>query len=165
LRSALRAYIAAFERRGGRVERAEDRDAGRGADGERRGAPAIVHRLEAVEIDIDQRRAGVVALHIGERTLELALETAAVERVGSGSTSTRASSSRMRARVLQLRGERVDLGGKPHDDGARRRPWRPVVAGGALAGLAAQRRPGRPGYLGLARGFALFRVMPPSPAT
>jgi hypothetical protein len=42
-------------------------------------AVRIVDRLEAVKVDIDQRRVGAVALVIGERARELALEAAAIE--------------------------------------------------------------------------------------
>src|SRR6185312_8524247 len=42
-------------------------------------AVPVVHGFEAVEVDIDQRGRCVIPLHIGERTGELALETAAVE--------------------------------------------------------------------------------------
>ena len=45
-------------------------------------AVTVVHRLEPVEIDIDQRRAGAVAFDVSQRALELALETAAVQHVG-----------------------------------------------------------------------------------
>jgi hypothetical protein len=42
-------------------------------------AVCIIDRLEAVEVDIDQRRFGSVALDIGERALELTLEAASIE--------------------------------------------------------------------------------------
>jgi hypothetical protein len=44
-------------------------------------AVRIIDRLEAVEIDIDQRRVGSIALDIGERALELTLEAASIEYV------------------------------------------------------------------------------------
>ena len=44
-------------------------------------AVAVVDRLEAVEIDEQQHRLAVVALQVGERALELALEAAPVEDV------------------------------------------------------------------------------------
>ena len=44
-------------------------------------AVLVVDRLEAVEIDEQQRRLALVALQIGERALELALEAAPVEDV------------------------------------------------------------------------------------
>ena len=44
-------------------------------------AVLVVDRLEAVEIDEQQRRLAFVALQIGERALELALEAAPVEDV------------------------------------------------------------------------------------
>jgi len=46
-------------------------------------AVLVVHRLEAIEIDIDQRGAGPVAFHVGERALELAVEAAPVEQPAS----------------------------------------------------------------------------------
>ena len=140
------AASARGEHFGGRIERADDRHAGRGADDQRRGTPAhrrcvdrrfergglgrggggadvpqqhdefvaadardhvggahlaherrrdrlehgvaggmavtIVDRLEFIEIEIDQRRAHAVALDVGERAREFALEAAAVERLG-----------------------------------------------------------------------------------
>ena len=99
-------------------------------------AVAVVDRLEAVEIDIDQRRAGAVALDVSQRALELALETAAVEHVGQRiDVDPRLEIQNARARILQLRRQRVDLGGKPHDDRARRRARRFRCFGaGVLAG-------------------------------
>src|SRR5476651_1905246 len=44
-------------------------------------AVLVVDRLEAVEIDEQQRRLALVALQIGERALELALEAAPVEDI------------------------------------------------------------------------------------
>ena len=83
-------------------------------------AVAVVDRLETVEIDVDQRRAGAVALDVSQRALELALETAAVEHVGQRiDVDPGLEIQNARARKLQLRRQRVDLGGKPHDDRAR----------------------------------------------
>jgi NOL1/NOP2/fmu family ribosome biogenesis protein len=44
-------------------------------------AAAVVDRLEAVEIDEQQHRLAVVALQVGERALEFALEAAPIENV------------------------------------------------------------------------------------
>ena len=48
----------------------------------RRMAVPVVDRLEAVEVDVEQRRAGAVALHVGERARKLAVEAAPVEDPG-----------------------------------------------------------------------------------
>ena len=61
-------------------------------------AMAIVDRLEFVEVEIDQRRARAVALDVGQRALELALEAAAIERLGQRIDVDPAFSSLMRAR-------------------------------------------------------------------
>ena len=75
-------------------------------------AVAVVHRLEAVEIEIDQRRAGAVALDVSERPLELALEAAAVENVGQWvDIDARLEIGDTRPRCFKLRGKPIDLGG------------------------------------------------------
>ena len=65
-------------------------------------AMTVVDRLEAVEVDEQQRGLRAVALYMGERALEFALETAAVEDIEQGSISARASSSPMRARATVI---------------------------------------------------------------
>ena len=44
-------------------------------------AVAVVDRLEAIEIEIDQRRSRAVAADIAERAIELALKTTPVEDI------------------------------------------------------------------------------------
>src|SRR5262249_37927512 len=113
-------------------------------------AVTVVDRLKFVEVEIDQRRAGAVALDVGERALELALKAAAVEHVGERiDVNPRFEVPDASAGILELRRERIDLGGEPHDDGARRRArWLCVL--GTPAGRGAERLRLRPsGWVGL----------------
>ena len=82
-------------------------------------AVTIVHRLEPVEIDIDQCGAGAVAFDIGQRALELAFEAAAIKGVGQRiDVDARFKILDAGAGILELRRQRIDLRSKPHNDGA-----------------------------------------------
>ena len=85
-------------------------------------AVAVVDLLEAIEIEIEQRRTRAVALDVGERALEFALEAAAVEGVGERvDVNSSLKFDDARPRCFELRREPVDLGRKPHRDRARPR--------------------------------------------
>src|SRR6266508_6751466 len=91
----------------------------------RRVAVAVVDRLEAVEIEVEERRARSVALHIGERALELALEAAPVEYIGEWiDVGARFERRQLAARRRQLALEPLDLGGQAHRGRTRRPRWR-----------------------------------------
>jgi len=44
-------------------------------------AVAVIHRLETVEVKVDQRRRGSITPHIGKRTVQLAFEATPIEDV------------------------------------------------------------------------------------
>ena len=78
-------------------------------------AMTVVDRLEPVEIDVDQDRAGLVALHIGERALQLALEAAAIDQVGERiDLGARLQGRHAAAGGRELELEPIDLLGEPH---------------------------------------------------
>ena len=112
-------------------------------------AVPVVDRLETVEIEIDQRGAGPVALDVSERALELALEAAAVERLGQRiDVDPRLELDDARACGLQLGGQRV----RPRRQGVTLLPAALAVRLGsfrrracAVAGRAAD-GPGRPPF-------------------
>ena len=79
-------------------------------------AVAVVHRLEFIEIDIDQRCAGAVAFDVSERALELALKTSAIEHVGQGiDVDACFKIGDALARGFELRRERLDFRREPHE--------------------------------------------------
>ena len=88
-------------------------------------AMAVVDRLEAVEIEVDQDRAGRVALHIGERALQFALEAAAIDEIGERiDLGARLQCRHAAAGGGELELEAIDLLGEPHRDRTRRPPRR-----------------------------------------
>ena len=89
---------------------------------------AIVDALEIVEVEIEQYGAGAVALHIGERTGELALECAAIGQIGQRiDVGARFERSHLLARAARA----PVRGARPRRRAARRR------TAGALRGLSA----------------------------
>src|SRR5207249_4480341 len=85
-------------------------------------AMTVVDCLEGVEIEIEQRGARAVALHVGERALELALEAAPVEDIGERiDVGARLERRHPGARRGELALKPFDLGGKAD----RGRAWRP----------------------------------------
>ena len=84
---------------------------------------AVVDRLEPVEIDVDQDRVGLVALHIGERALQFALEAAAIDQIGERiDLGARFQRRHTAARGGKLELETVDLFGQAHRRRTRRPP-------------------------------------------
>jgi hypothetical protein len=81
----------------------------------RRVAVTIVHRLEAVEVEKEKGRRRAVALHIGERPLECALEAAPVEEAGERIlVDARLELRDARACLRQLLLQQIELGREPH---------------------------------------------------
>ena len=92
---------------------------------------AVVDRLETIEIDKEQRRTRAVALQIGQRPLELALEASAIEHPGQRiGVSMRRKRLDLVARRRKLELKPRDFSGKPHRRRARRRDWRIGKFGG-----------------------------------
>ena len=103
-------------------------------------AMAIVDRLEAVEIEINQRGAGTVALDVSERTLEFALEAAAIERLGQRiDVDPRLEIQDAGAGLLKLRRQRSTSAASRMTRRARRRPRGLRRFAGPLVGTRAER--------------------------
>ena len=96
-------------------------------------AEGVVDRLQAIDVEHDQRAAGVIALDVGDRAMQFALEAAPVrntqQEVGIGGGLQFLDPRLRLAPVAPSAGESSPW---------RRRPVRPVAAGAAVAALTAR---------------------------
>ena len=122
-----------------------------------RGMPeGVVDRLQAIDVEHDQRAAGMIALDVGDRAMELALKAAPVrniqQEVGIGG-GLQFLDSRLRLGQLGLEpaNRRFGVAGRPPAAAGSRPPGvrRGAAFRPAAAGFAAFCSPGggRPGFL------------------